>query len=86
MDLDKFDLKDALFVFETIVPQSKYLIRGEHTKLIINNDVEAIFFNNKALYQNLYKNKVVHLLGRLDLNTYQGKTKKQILIDDYDIV
>jgi len=84
-DLDHYDLKDALFVFEGIVPHNKYLIRGEHTKLIISHDVEAIFFSNKALYQNLYRDKVVTLLGRLDINTYQGRSKKQILIDDYDI-
>ena len=85
-DLDHYDLKDALFVFEGIVPHNKYLIRGEHTKLIISHDVEAIFFSNKALYQNLYRDKVVTLLGRLDINTYQGRSKKQILIDDYDIL
>jgi len=84
-DLDHYDLKDAVFLFEGIVPHNKYLIRGEHTKLIISHDVEAIFFSNKALYQNLYRNKVVNLLGRLDINTYQGRSKKQILIDDYDI-
>ena len=85
-DLDQYDLKDALFVFEGISPHNKYLIRGEHTKLIISHDVEAIFFSNKALYQNLYRNKSVNLLGRLDINTYQGRSKKQILIDDYDIM
>jgi single-stranded-DNA-specific exonuclease len=85
-DLDHYDLKDALFVFEGIVPHSKYLIRGEHTKLIISHDIEAIFFSNKALYQKLYRNKTVNLLGRLDINTYQGRSKKQILIDDYDIL
>jgi hypothetical protein len=62
------------------------LIRGEHTKLIISHDIEAIFFSNKALYQKLYRNKTVNLLGRLDINTYQGRSKKQILIDDYDIL
>lgn len=85
IDLDRYDLKDTLFVFEGIVPQNKYLIRGEHTKIIISHDIEAIFFNNKALYHKLYRNSVVTLLGRLDINTYQGRSKKQLLIDDYDI-
>ena len=86
IDLERFDLKDALFVFEEIVPQSKYLIRGEHTKLILSNGIEAIFFSNKALYQKLRNQQPVTLLGRLDVNTFQGKTKKQILIDDYVII
>lgn len=85
VDLDQYDLKDAVFVFENIYPQSKYLIRGEHTKLIIDNETEAIFFSNKALHQKLYKNQSVDLLGRLDLNTFRGRSKKQILIDDYII-
>jgi len=85
IDLDQYDLKDAVFVFEGISPQNKYLIKGEHTKLIISYDIEAIFFSNKALYQKLYKNQTVDLLGRLDINTFRGTSKKQILIDDYII-
>jgi single-stranded-DNA-specific exonuclease len=85
VDLDQFDLKDAVFVFEGITPQSKYLIKGEHTKIIIQHDIEAIFFSNKALYQKLYKNQTLDLLGRLDINTFRGVSKKQILIDDYNI-
>lgn len=82
-ELDKYDLKDALFVFEDLYPVSRYLIKGEHTKLILSNDVEAIFFNNKNLYQKLNKNFQVTLLGRLDVNYFRGKYKKQIIIDDY---
>ena len=85
VDLDQYDLKDAMFVFEGICPQNKYLIRGEHTKLIINHETEAIFFSNKALYQKLHKDTRVDLLGRLDINTFRGRSKKQILIDDYII-
>ena len=85
VDLDQFDLKDSLFVFEGVFPKNKYLIRGEHTKLIINHETEAIFFSNKALYQNLGRNTKVDLLGKLDINTFKGKSKKQILIEDYYI-
>lgn len=85
VDLDQYDLKDAMFVFEGICPQNKYLIRGEHTKLIINHETEAIFFSNKALHQHLHKDQTVDLLGRLDINTFKGRSKKQILIDDYII-
>lgn len=84
-DLDQFDLKDAMFVFKDISPQSKYLIKGEHTKIIINHETEAIFFSNKALYQKIDRNETVDLLGRLDINTFRGKSKKQILIDDFFI-
>lgn len=84
-DLDKYDLRDSLFVFEDIMPTSRYLIKGEHTKLIISHDCEAIFFNNKALYQKLNRNVAVTLLGRLDVNYFRGKHKKQIIIDDYFI-
>jgi single-stranded-DNA-specific exonuclease len=84
-NLDKYDLRDALFVFEGIVPQNKYLIRGEHSKIIINHEIEGIFFSNKALHQKLYRGDVIDLLGRLDINTFRGKSKKQIIIDDYYI-
>ena len=47
MDLDKYDLRDSLFVFEDVYPENRYLIKGEHTKLILNSTTEAIFFNNK---------------------------------------
>ena len=86
VELEQYDLKDALFVFENLIPKSKYLIKGEHTKLIFNNEIEAIFFSNKALYQKSRAKQPVSLLGRLDINTYMGKTKKQILIDDYVII
>ncbi len=82
-ELDKYDLRDSLFVFEDVYPTSRYLIKGEHTKLILSPDVEAIFFNNKNLYQKLNKYHQVTLLGRLDVNYFRGKYKKQIIIDDY---
>lgn len=85
MELDKYDLKDTLFVFEDVYPDNRYLIKGEHTKLIINSTAEAIFFNNKNLYSKLYNKNTVSLLGRLDINYFRGKYKKQIIIDDYFI-
>jgi len=86
VDLDQYDLKDSLFIFDNIIPTSKYLIRGEHTKLIIDGQNEAIFFNNKALYHKIDRNKAVTLLGRLDINTFRGQSKKQILIEDFVIL
>lgn len=83
--LEKYDLKDALFVFPDLVPDNRYLIKGEHTKLIIGPNIEAIFFNNKTLYGKLNKPIGVTLLGRLDINQFRGRTKKQIIIDDYQI-
>jgi single-stranded-DNA-specific exonuclease len=83
--LEQYDLKDALFVFEDVYAYQSYLIKGEHTKLVIDYDTEAIFFNNSALYYALKKNKTVSLLGRLDTNTFRGKTKKQIIIEDYKL-
>ncbi len=83
VDLEHFDLKDALFVFEDVVPDNRYLIKGEHTKLILGHDAEAIFFNNKALYAKLNRPAPVTLLGRLDTNYFRGRSKKQIIIDDY---
>ena len=85
VDLDQYDLKGALFVFTDVIVESKYLIRGEHTKIIINHQAEAIFFNNKKLYSKICKNKRVTLLGRLDVNTFRGRSKKQILIEDFVI-
>ena len=83
--LDKYDLKDSLFVFDNLYPDNRYLIKGEHTKLILGPDAEAIFFNNKALYSKLNKNVKLALLGRLDVNCFRGNYKKQIIIDDYFI-
>ncbi|AIO19021.1 Single-stranded-DNA-specific exonuclease RecJ [Candidatus Izimaplasma bacterium HR1] len=85
IELDKYDLKDTLFVFEDIYPENRYLIKGEHTKLILNGGSEALFFNNKNLYSKLYNKNTVTLLGRLDVNYFRGKYKKQIIIDDYYI-
>ncbi len=85
VELDKFDLKDSLFIFDSIYPESKYLIKGEHTKLIINSNTEAIFFNNKKLHSKINSSSRVALLGHLDINTFRGKSKKQILIEDFEI-
>lgn len=85
IELDQYDLKDSLFVFEDLSPINRYLIKGEHTKLIIDNNTEAIFFSNKALYSKLNNNSKVSLLGRLDINSFKGRYKKQIIIDDYYI-
>ena len=83
VELERFDLKDAVFVFPNIPVTRKYLIKGLHTKLVIDNETEAIFFNNKSLYYKLENKTYVSLLGRLDINTFRGRTKKQIMIDDY---
>ncbi len=85
MDLDKYDLRDSVFVFDHIYPDNRYLIKGEHTKLILGPDAEAIFFNNKALYSKLNKTVKLTLLGRLDVNYFRGRYKKQIIIDDFII-
>ena len=85
-DLERYDLKDALFVFEKNKILAKYLIKGEHTKLILSGNTDALFFNNKLLYQQVKKNGFIHLLGRLDVNTFQNRTKKVILIEDYQIL
>ncbi|MEC9484358.1 MAG: single-stranded-DNA-specific exonuclease RecJ [Candidatus Izemoplasma sp.] len=84
--LEQYDLKDALFVFDNLYAHQAYLIKGEHTKLIINNDCEAIFFNNKALYHAIKDHRYVALLGRLDYNTFRGRTKKQIIIEDFELI
>jgi single-stranded-DNA-specific exonuclease len=85
VDLERFDLKDSLFIFKNIYPDNRYLIKGEHTKLLIGQDCEAIFFNNKRLYSLLNKPTNVTLLGRLDINRFRNKKKKQIIIEDYEI-
>lgn len=84
-ELEKYDLKNALFVFEEVYPENRYLIKGEHTKLILAPNVEAIFFNNKNLYKKLNKPTTITLLGRLDVNYFRKSYKKQIIIDDYFI-
>lgn len=84
-DLDQYDLKDSLFVFPNITFLSKYLIKGEHTKILIDANSEAIFFNNKKLHSLINKTSKITLLGRLDINTFRGKSKKQILIEDFEL-
>ncbi len=84
-DLEHYDLKDSRFVFPKLRFDNRYLIKGEHTKLIIAPDIEAIFFNNKTLYTKLNRPVQVSLLGRVDVSMYRGKKKKQIIIDDYEI-
>ena len=84
-ELDRFDLKDSLFIFDEIIPESKYLIKGEHTKIMINSTTEAIFFNNKNLHSKINRSSRITLLGRLDINTFRCLSKKQILIEDFEI-
>lgn len=84
-DLDRYDLKDCLFLFDNIRLNGKYLIAGLHSKLIINNDCEAIFFNNKNLYSKVIGRSNITLVGRLDINNFRGKSKIQIIIEDFDI-
>ena len=84
-DLEHYDLKDCRFVFPKLRFDNRYLIKGEHTKLIIAPDIEAIFFNNKTLYTKLNRPIKVSFLGRLDVSLYRGRRKKQIIIDDYEI-
>jgi len=85
VELEKYDLKNSLFIFDDITIDSKFLIKDEHTKLIINSFVEAIFFNNRNSFYKIHKTSKIALLGRLDINTFRGKSKKQILIEDYYI-
>ena len=61
------------------------VIAEKHTKCFLKNDkkFQAIFFNNKTLYNQISKIHNVTLLGRLDINTFKGRSKKQILIEDY---
>lgn len=85
-NLERYDLKDALFVFQENKVLAKYLIKGEHTKLILSGNTDALFFNNKLLYHQVKANGKVNLLGRLDINIFQNQTKKVILIEDYQIL
>ena len=85
MNLDLYDLKDSLFLFDDIKIHGKYLIAGAHSKVIINNYCEAIFFNNKNLYSKISSGSNISLVGRLDINTFRGKSKIQIIIEDFDI-
>lgn len=86
MDLARYDLKDCLFLFENVKLKGKYLIAGQHTKIIINSNSEAIFFNNKNMYSKITNRSNISLLGRLDINTFRGKSKIQVLIEDYVII
>ncbi|MFK5882988.1 MAG: single-stranded-DNA-specific exonuclease RecJ [Candidatus Izemoplasma sp.] len=86
VDLDQYDLKDALFVFENLYIKSKYLIKNLHSKLTLSNNVEAIMFNNSKLNSDLLLSNKISLIGKLDTNFYRGITKKIILIDDYKIL
>ena len=83
MNLDRYDLKDCLFLFDDVKVKGKYLITGQHTKIIINSNCEAIFFNNKNMYTKITNRSNVALIGRLDINSFRGKSKIQILIEDY---
>ena len=85
MNLDRYDLKDSLFLFDNIKLNGKYLIAGLHSKIIINNNCEAIFFNNKNLYSKVTGRSNITLVGRLDINNFRGKSKIQIIIEDFDI-
>jgi len=85
VDLDRYDLKDCLFLFDDIQLSGKYLIAGHHSKIIINNDCEAIFFNNKILYTKVSPGSNISLVCRLDINTFRGKSKIQIIIEEFDI-
>ena len=73
--LGKFDLKDCLFVFENISPENRYLIRGEHTKLIISNGIEAIFFNNNQTLPDK-----IRAVYSIDANEFNGNKNLQIII------
>ncbi len=84
-ELDRYDLKDSLFVFPNVSVESKYLIKGEHSKILINATSEAIFFNNKNLHSKINRSSKITLLGRLDVNTFRGRSKKQILIEDFEL-
>lgn len=85
-DLDQYDLKNALFVFEDLYIKSKYLIKNKHTKLTISNDVEAIMFNNNELYKLLNSSQNISILGKLNANYFRGRGKKVILIEDYIVL
>ena len=80
-----YDLKDSLFLFDNIKLNGKYLIAGLHSKIIINSNCEAIFFNNKNLYLNVTGRSNITFIGRLDINNFRGKSKIQIIIEDFDL-
>lgn len=85
MNLDLYDLKDSLFMFKDIMVNGKYLIAGAHSKIIINKKCEAIFFNNKTLHSKIYHGANITLIGRLDINTFRGLSKIQIIIEDFEL-
>ncbi len=85
VDLDHYDLKNSLFLFDDIKVRSKFLIAGLHSKILINNDCEAIFFNNKTLHSKITGDSSITLVGRLDINSFRGKSKIQIIIEDFEI-
>lgn len=86
INLDQYDLKDSLFIFENCEIKNRYLLSDSHSKIVLSNNIEAIAFNNKKLFFDTALASKITFLGRLDVNFYRNFPKKIILIDDYFII
>lgn len=75
--------EEPLFYFEQLPVQAcKSLRNGLHTKWIIHEQCEALFFSSADVYDKLRDKKFVTIIGSLRINSFMGKKKVNIFVTD----
>lgn len=77
----------ATYVMNDLKVTRKQMLNGKHTKLQLEIDgyfYDALDFNNLEFYYILNPGDVINICGGLNINSYRGKDRLQIMIKDVE--
>lgn len=74
---------EPLFILSNVPIQScTPLSDGLHTKWVVNDQCEALFFSSADYYQRLHDKDFVTFIGNLRINSFMGKKKVNIFVTE----
>ncbi|MEG0361959.1 MAG: DHH family phosphoesterase [Longicatena sp.] len=68
------------YIPNVLVRDHKQLSDGNHTKWVIDETCEALYFNSKAQYVALKDKETIDFIGNLRINSFMGKKKVNIFV------
>lgn len=76
------DFEEPLFMVEAAILESKVMGKGEHLRLLLPNDIEAVYFHCAKHMAKLQAAKKLALLGNLRVQSFMGQKKVKLFVSE----
>lgn len=76
--------KLPLYIENVSIDQIVPLAKGKHFKLISDNKIEYLFFNQNELLNEIENRKTISLIGELQINHFNGLSKVNMIVKDIE--